>query len=205
MTANNMIPMMTYMRDPLTRYISSFTYPGHHGGGCDKNITCHTIFWPEYSNTQTNFLSRAGIGTWDKGKYANKAREKPPDASTLPDESEMQRRLQEATALLEKLAFLGLVEHWNDSLRLFCRKYTCNDLETSLKAPPARQQTEHAKPKDYIAADLEVVRESHSYDIQLYKSAIRRFCRDLYQYKSDKEFMASLQPDTVELCAAQQE
>jgi hypothetical protein len=62
----------------------------------------------------------------------------------------MKKRLHDAVALITKadggkLKFVGLVEYWNDSLRLFCRTFSCISLEQSLKAKPERQRQQQTQ------------------------------------------------------------
>jgi hypothetical protein len=196
--------MITFVRDPVSRYVSAYGYEGHHGKGTGSNITKHTVLFPEYDNTQTNFLSRRTIGTWAK-RNGNKGRSVPPNATLLPSDNEMKNRLEYAVDLLssDKLKFVGLVEHWNDSLRLFCRMHICSHLEQSLHAKRQRQQTARGQ-ESYPYSDpvaMDAVTSSNAVDQQLYQAAVRRFCQDLALYQDDAAFTASLQDETVELCA----
>jgi hypothetical protein len=173
----------------------------------------HTILFPEYDNTQTNFLSRNHIGTWGGSgnlRQANRARSHPPIHQMTDVERE--RRFQEAVDILQShhLKFVGILEYWNDSLRLFCRLYQCDEilLHESLKAKPERQQQqqqssalvskEHRYP--YSNSAVEAVRQSNSMDTALYHVALQRFCQDLSQFQNDFEFMSTIQNDTVQIC-----
>jgi Sulfotransferase family len=197
----NVRPMITFIREPFARYVSAYNYPGHHGLGTGSNITKHTILWPEYDNSQTNYLSRNPIGTWHlTGNRRNKARTEPPEAK--PSDEEWDRRLLEAVELLESdvLKFVGLLEYWNDSLRLFCRMYECTRIEDSLNAKPERQQSMEEMHNKLTASDVEAVTKSNAVDTRLYQVAVARFCRDLAKYKDDTAFVATLHEDTVQLC-----
>jgi Sulfotransferase family len=224
---NNTPAMVTFVRDPLARYRSAYRYPGHHGLGTNGNITRHVILFPEYNNVQTNYLSRHAIGTWNV-RHGNRARSVPPPNHSIAND-EWQRRLQTASSLInatQHLAFVGLVEYWNDSLRLFCRMYQCTRLDDSLLAQPERQQQKlvaattitstkrsvaesssssslQPKPKSPSRPDQhhdDAVRHANAIDLQLYEIAVTRFCHDLARYQSDEIFVASLQPETLLLC-----
>jgi hypothetical protein len=221
--------MVTFVRDPLARYRSAYRYPGHHGLGTQGNITRHVILFPEYNNVQTNYLSRHAIGTWNV-RHGNRARSVPPPNHSIVTSEEWQRRLHTAASLInatQHLTFIGLVEYWNDSLRLFCRMYQCARLQDSLLAKPERQQpkqlvvatTTIATTKRSVAESSsssssqsksispsrpdhhdDAMRQANAIDLQLYEIAVTRFCHDLARFQSDKVFMASLQPETLQLC-----
>lgn len=198
---DNVNPMITFVREPVLRYLSAYKYPGHHGKGTGGNITKHTILFPEYDNTQTNFFSQNPIGTWQSGSK-NKARTKPPDTKTSNEEWE--QRLQEALDLLDSdhLKFVGLLEHWKDSLRLFCRMFECSRGEDSWNTKQERQQSLEDYYQLYYAdsSAREAVRKSNAVDARLYQAAVHRFCRDLANYQGDAAFLATLNSDTIQLC-----
>jgi hypothetical protein len=167
----------------------------------------HTILFPEYDNSQTNYLSRNPVGTWDlkhvggNHKQANQARSHPP-LNRISDE-EWERRLQDASDLIQspQLQFIGILEYWNDSLRLFCRIFECIDdlLLKSLWTKPERQQRS-SKGAVYADAALRYVEQSNAMDLHLYQMAQNRFCNDLMQFQKDFQFMSSLQAETIEMC-----
>ena len=197
-------PMVTFVRDPITRYVSAYHYPGHHGLGTRGDMELHTRLFPEYDNTQVNYLSRNAIGTWDNRAAGNRAREAPPDDSTLPDDAERTYRLAEAVALTEKVVFVGLVEFWNDSLRLFCRMYVCANLEQSLKSKPERQAPKKDDDQQHYpfndSTAISAIRQSNADDLQLYQAAAARFCRDLLYYKKDPDFAVKISHSCLQFC-----
>lgn len=168
----------------------------------------HTILFPEYDNSQTNYLSRNPVGTWDlkhvggNQRKANQARLSPPLHRT--SDAEWEQRLQEASDLLKSphLQFVGILEHWNDSLCLFCRIFVCNDefLQKSLLAKHERQQSSSSRGPVYSDAAIKHVEASNAMDRRLYQRAQKRFCEDIMKFQKDDEFMASLQKDTLEMC-----
>jgi hypothetical protein len=149
------------------------------------------------------------VGTWDlkhvggNHKKANQARLQPP--LDLISDEEWDRRLQEASDLIQspQLQFVGILEYWNDSLRLFCRIFECNNdlLQKSLWTKPERQQIS-SKGSVYSDSTMQYVEQSNAVDLRLYQLAQRRFCGDLMQFQKDPQFMSSLQTDTIEMCHA---
>jgi hypothetical protein len=189
--------------------VSAHKHPGHHGLGTRGDIELHTGLFPECDNTQVTHLLGNAIGTWDDPKTGNRPRNVSPDESTLPDDEEQADRLAEAIALIdEEVAFVGLVEHWNDSLRLFCRKHSCTDPEQSPNGRPERQssrkdddqqQQQHPHSKNDSTA-MAAIRQSNAADMQLHKAAAARFCRDLLFCEQDPEFVATLLDSSLQLC-----
>jgi hypothetical protein len=198
-------PMFTMMRHPVARYISSYWYAGHHGKGTYKNITKHTILFPEWDNTMTNYLSGNIVGTWGSPDR-NRARHAPPDPSTWLSDDEKEHRLRRAMALIDHVAFVGLIEYWEDSLYLFCRMYICRDFQNLvLEAPRQRNVPAGARKKSntrpyFDESSMEAVRRSNAHDLKLYQHTFRRFCRDLLQFQNDVKFMAKIKTDTVDQC-----
>jgi hypothetical protein len=198
--------MVTMMRHPVARYISSYWYAGHHGKGTYKNISKHTIFFPEWDNTMTNYLSGNVVGTWGSPDR-NRARNAPPDPSTLLREDEKEHRLQEAMKMIDHVAFVGLIEYWQDSLYLFCRLYVCRDFQTLVleaprqrKVPAGARKKSHQQRPYFDETSMEAVRRANANDLKLYKHTFRRFCRDLLQFQNDTTFMVNIKTETVTQC-----
>ena len=181
----------------------------------------HTILFPEYDNTQTNYLSRNPIGTWgnvQNQKLANRARIIPP--TDIISDEEWNHRLQESIDFIvsEHLVFLGILEYWDDSLRLFCRMFICNTelLHISLHSKPERQHESKAISSSsstqtniihndythqYSNVSLHSVQKSNAIDTRLYHIAIQRFCSDLLQFQNDISFISTIQNSTIQLCS----
>jgi hypothetical protein len=198
------VPLITIFREPVSRYISAYYYPGHHGFGTGNNISLHSYLFPEYDNTMTNFLSGHAIGTWNKPE-GNKQRHAPPADALLPSKADYKKRLQIALNMTtRRLSFCGLLEYWNDSLRLFCRMYQCPQLQGSLKAKAERGNRKNTTNKDtYPYNDsnaMVALQESHTYDTILYQAAQHRFCRDLQQFQWDTVFLSTISTRTLDLC-----
>lgn len=211
--------MITFLRHPISRYVSAYTYPGHHGQGTNGDITLHTRLFPEYNNVQTSYLSRHAIGTWD---IPNGNQPRRVNSTSIPpavSDEEWQHRLHNAGLFInstEHVTFVGIVEYWLDSLRLFCRMYTCPQWGQAVAtAKPARQQQQKSRQvKAAPTNDTTInknndgtnkhtssaVMAANAMDWQLYKWAVARFCTDLHRYRSDTNFVDTIQSTTLQMC-----
>lgn len=195
---DNDVPMVTLLRDPVQRYISSYHTPGHHGKGTDGNIVLHSELFPEYGNTMVKYFSRQPIGTW-KQPGGNQPRTQPPadykdTATLLPIITEQAQRL----LLKDSVRFVGILEYFEDSILLFCRMFVCDS--PALTALP-RTTSRHTAPYSSSNKTLTALEHHNRFDRILYQTAQRRFCRDLMRYQRlDAEFSQSLSAGVQEMC-----
>lgn len=206
------VPMVTLFRDPVERYISAYNYPGHHNEGTRGNITRHVLQFPAWNNSMTNFFSSRKVGDWGY-RFVQ-----PPNKSLSPLQ-EQKVKLRDALALLKnenRVTFVGLVEYWYDSIRLFCRIYDCPFLEKSLTSAGERRSRNVTVP-DHSAqqqrfsgypynesATMKLLQRAHNLDYTLFQSVQRRFCADLFKYsKNDSSFRATLSKEVKRFCTKQ--
>ena len=184
----------TVLRNPDTRYISAYYYQGHHGEMNQDNITLHTLWYPEFDNTQTNYLSGRPIGTWQMRRPP--VRTAPPQSPLPPDPT----RLHDALWMLQHATFVGLVEYWNDSLLLFCRLYHCTQ-----PLPTVRERQNDSDQRSYPYNDtaaLEAIHNAHHDDWVLYRQGQAKFCAMLRVYEHEASFVAQLSKEVWSMCAA---
>jgi hypothetical protein len=197
-TDNKLIPMVTVFRDPVERYISAYHYEGHHSEGT-FTIVDHIRQFPMWNNSMTNFMSSRRVGDWGYRFVI------PRNLSLTPYE-EKQKKLEDALALLksERIVFVGLVEQWEDSLRLFCRMFACPCLLEALKGGRERHNRNSTQKTGYPynnSRAMDWIRRAHDDDYVLYNVAQRRFCVDLFRYADvDKKFKESLSSQVLVFC-----
>lgn len=188
MDRSNYPPVVAMFREPVARYISAYHYKGHHGLGTGNNITQHAILFPEFDNVMTTFLAGHKV-SWSRDSI--RARSVPPITTVSP--TEFEERLQLATKVVKHLSFVGLLEYYEDSLRLYCRKYACRHLDQALKAPIERPAYNIERP-NYLEdpGHYTSLKKSHTYDLRLFRVVEDQFCRQFRTFATDNSFTASL-------------
>lgn len=176
------VPMVTFLRNPVERYISAYYYPGHHNEGTKGNISVHIIRHGHWNNSMTNFMASRKVGDWPY-RYVQVRNE-----SLLTAEEDAQDRLHRALDLLlsKRVVFAGLLEYWEDSIRLFCHLYKCTSEPNTASRERHNRNATIAKVQTYPyndAAAMRLVREANEMDQILYEAAEYRFCVDLNNYQ----------------------
>lgn len=177
------VPMVTFLRNPVERYISAYYYPGHHNEGTKGNISVHILRHGHWNNSMTSFMASRKVGDWPY-RFVQLRNE-----SLLTAEEDAQDRLHRALDLLmsKRVVFAGLLEYWEDSIRLFCHLYKCtSEPNTASSRERHNRNATIAKVQTYPyndAAAMRLVREANEMDQVLYEAAEYRFCVDLNNYQ----------------------
>jgi hypothetical protein len=195
-------PMFTVVQDPIERYISAYYYPGHHGDGTHGNISLHVSIYHEWDNLQTKFFSGNRFGDWRIKKVRLKHPNERPAFQGPHSPQQAREWMINATQALYRTVFVGLVEYWDDSLKLFCRRFECVDETSDWRERANRNETWFSSYPYNDTQAMAAVRQANQLDLELYKIAKQRFCRDIQFYTSaDDKFRESLSQKVLELCS----
>jgi len=110
--ADSQVPSISMMRNPFTRSLSGFFYPGiHHNSNCKKDLA--TCFLEYASDTRwKNIVVKMLVGLYP---YS--------DVKTCAADSECRLSAQLATRNLKLFSFMGVAEMWELSLLVFHRRF----------------------------------------------------------------------------------
>ena len=142
------IPSVTVLREPKSRYLSAFTYPGHHSPGV--NLSTH-LAMPRWDNVMIKALlgyERGDLLLIDEGLF------------------------EIAKRNLEHFAFVGLVEEMDATFRRFCAAFPCphpHFRPAQERRQPLSNRQHHMSPSDHAAFEA-----SNKWDLRLYAYVHRR-------------------------------
>jgi Sulfotransferase family len=196
--------LVTMIRNPVDRYISAYYYPGHHGRGTE-NISDHVRLFPEWNNIITNFLAGRTVGTWRKYS-SNKKRLESPPPEAIPHwhPSERAARLTDALNLVfNRIAYIGIVEYWNDSLKLFCRMFRCaTNVTTALTTPKQRDNQKRKPNPEFDWKTRQILIDANDLDQVVYQASLSVFCHRMNYYANgDPSWAVSLSPAVRRMCS----
>jgi len=190
------IHTMTMIREPISRSLSAFFYPGiHHNSDCQDQQPQRSTndCFLEYlkSNIWQNIVVKTFTGAYS---YAN--------ANTCKQQKECRHSLELALTNLKYFHFIGIAELWELSLLLLYRKFPglppqLTDFELNERSSSGSNintiSTTSSKvvynitfienfKQHAIKHHMEELFEQNRYDVILYKESIRIFCQDLHAF-----------------------
>lgn len=185
------IPSMTFLREPISRSLSAFFYPGiHHNNQCQvtSQEAFHTCF-QEYlhSNAWSNIAVKMFTGGY---AYAN--------VSTCSRGNECRHSLDSAIKNIQHFNFLGISELWELSILLLYATYphispVLEDFQLHERSSKGKDLHDHSHSTTIVrnitwqhslqalaqaTYPLELQHQNR-YDIILYASAVQSFCHQL--------------------------
>jgi len=161
--------MITLMRDPIDRTISSFRHilrnPENrlHREFVERGITLHDyVSLPEYAPRVVNHQARQIAGSFSRSdrEWATRDRGK----------QEILRRL--SIEHFEQFAFVGLTERLPESVKIISWKFGFN---APMEVPHLNTAPSPTKKEDLSPAELEAVTAANEVDIELYSHVKKRF------------------------------
>ena len=168
-------PVVTWLRDPVARELSSYRYNRAHGATlrqvarehgrgswldyyelqqrCSLSECCRSELYLGFSdNLQTRYL--AGLF---------------PSNDPLPVD---ERALDRARSRLQSLFFVGISEWMDASIELLCHRLACPWRPMNLNLNRSAREEDEAKlAAEWAGEDLEYLRDVNRYDQQLYEFA----------------------------------
>ena len=159
---------IVFLREPVDHTISSYYYvlrtPGNpqHERASTMSLReyAESDLWPISDNLQTRWLA-----DFDWAEVLS-----PDGGTTPPPPRALEEHLRQAKANLDRCAFVGLFDHFEDCVRRCCDRFglRCTTIPC-LNATPGRPAVTEVDPE--VRA---VIRQRRRLDVELYEYAVRR-------------------------------
>lgn len=204
---NNSMPSISIMREPISRAISAFFYPGiHHNSKCTMKVNEQHKCFLEYMNSYRwqNVAVKLMSGLY---AYGNEP--------TCVEKSECPYSLRLALENLQYLAFMGVAEMWELSLLVLHLKLP--NLQPLLEdfklgQPSTKSNTRTNRDDNYKVFKVTApskyapeLKRQNQLDSELYVKVVENLCQDLHnldvwKYPLVRRYWAEKSPHKTSLC-----